>query len=507
MTANYILVIDAGTSGVHCLIIDFKGHIISISHRDWVYQSPDDIAPLGKEFAPDAFWHIICNCIRQLLKNSGISPEDIVSISTTGQREGVVFLDKEGKELYAGPNLDLRALTEGISIDNEYSNEICAITGHLPSFLFVPAKLRWFETNRLEIYSKIATVLTINEWIIYRLCGERVSEVCGASELGLIDIRERKWSGRLQDLLALPRGIYPQLVPAGSQVGKLTSQASAEMGISPGIMVVQGAPDTHCGLLGMEVKERGQVGIIAGWSAPVQMVTDEPIFDPENRIWSSCHLLVDKWILESSTGEAGNAFDWLRENIFGQDESFKDMAFDLMDQLALSVPPGADGVLAFIGPAVMDMSHLALRYGGFLFPVPLSATNIQRAHLVRAALENFCFAIKANCLQLEAISGLKIEEVRLGGGLAKSQCLTKILPAVLDLPTYIPEITEVSALGAAMCAAVGAGVYSSLGEAMSAMKPQMKVIAPERLSALEYEEYYQRWISTAKSLGKLSEEM
>jgi sugar (pentulose or hexulose) kinase len=192
--------------------------------------------------------------------------------------------------------------------------------------------------------------------------------------------------------------------------------------------------------------------------------------------------------------------------MFGQDALSEEAAYDLMDQLAFPVSPGADGALAFLGPAAMDMSHLGMRLGGFILPIPLSAANIQRPHLVRAALENFCFAIKANCLQLEAISGSKIGEVKLGGGLVKSRCLTQILPAVLNIPIFIPEITEISGLGAAMCAAAGSGAYASLEEAMRAMKLEMKVVEPERLAVVEYAEYYQRWLSTTKWLEKLNEE-
>ncbi|MBM4432745.1 MAG: hypothetical protein FJ025_01935, partial [Chloroflexi bacterium] len=200
MPAKYVLAIDAGTSAVRCLVADFKGRIISLSHQKWGYRSPDDIAPLGKEFAPEEFWKIICDCVRQTLKKGDINSADIVGISATSQREGVVFLDKEGAELYTGPNVDLRALTDGISIDSKFGKEVYRITGHLPSFLFAPAKLKWFQSNQPEIYKKIATVLSIDDWLIYRLSGERVCEVCSASEIGLIDIRQRRWSNKLQVL-------------------------------------------------------------------------------------------------------------------------------------------------------------------------------------------------------------------------------------------------------------------------------------------------------------------
>ncbi len=509
MPTNYLLAVDVGSSSIHCLVTDLTGHMISSGHKEWSYESPGDIAPLGKEFNPDTLWHIVCENIGKTIKDTGINSKDIVGVSATSQREGMVLLDKEGKELYAGPNIDLRALIEGISIDSEFHKEVYSITGHTPSFLFAPAKLKWLEANRPSTYRKVATVLTISDWIIYRLCGQRASEVCGASELGLIDIKNGTWSNKLRDLLRLPHGIYAELIPAGSPVGRVTTRAAAETGILPGTPVAMGAPDTQCGLIGMGIKDLGQTGIVIGWSAPVQMVTDEPIFDPEARIWTSCHVFPKRWILESSTGEAGNAYRWLKEIMFNHDNSSKadGEIYELMDHMAQQSPAGPEGVMAFIGPTAMDMSHLTLRFGGFIFPVPLSASNINRAHLVRATLENLCFAIKANCLQIEMISGHKIKEVMIGGGLARSQFLAETLPAVLDLPVCVPETTEVSGLGAAMCAAVGSGVYSTLEEAIDNMKSKNRIFDPDRRAVLEYSECYQRWNSTAEWLSKLSEGM
>ncbi len=132
-----------------------------------------------------------------------------------------------------------------------------------------------------------------------------------------------------------------------------------------------------------------------GWSAPVQMVLDSPVIDVEARTWTSCHLFPQRWLLESSTGEAGNVYRWLSELLF---DSSNGQVYDIMDKLALESPPGAEGVKAFIGPQATNMSSLGMRYGGFLFPVPTSVTNVSKAHLVRAALENLSYAIKANCL-------------------------------------------------------------------------------------------------------------
>ena len=506
MTASHVLAIDAGTSGVRCLIVDLNGRVVSFCRREWSYQSPDRIGPLGKEFSPELFWNIICDSVREALNSGGINPGTIVGVSATSQREGAVFLDKEGKELYAGPNIDLRALIEGASIDNDFGDEVYLITGHLPSFLFIPAKLKWFRENSPELYSKITRILSIADWIIYRLSGEQVSEVCGACELGLVDISSRQWSDRLIDLLSLPGDIYPELVPAGSLVGKVTHKAADETGIPEGTVVAQGSVDTHCGLVAMDVMEVSQVGIVLGWSAPVQMVINEPVCDPENRIWTGCHVEPGKWILESNAGEAGNAYRWLKEIMFSQ-HNYQDEAYDIMDRMALESPLGADSMLAFVGPDSMNMNHLTLRFGGFFFPLPLSVSKIQDSHLVRASLENICFAIKANSLQLEMVSSTKMNGVRVGGGLSRSRCLGQILTNVLDMPVCISEMSDVSGLGAAMCAAAGCGAYASLKEASQVMMPGFKIIEPDPRTALEYAEYYQRWVSAVECLEKLSEVM
>lgn len=504
--SKYVLAIDAGSSGCRASVFDVAGSVVSSASREWTYDSPPEVAPLGREFDPAAFWNTVCQVTQESVIKAGVNPSDILAVSSASQRHGVVFLDRAGNELYGGPNTDLRALMEGLSIDARHGRELRCITGHSPAFLFVPAKLQWFKNNRPAVYDRIATILTINNWILYRLSGRCVAEPSSDSDTGLVDIGGSCWSPHLQETFDLAQGICPEMTVAGTCVGVVSKEASGQTGLAPGTLVIVGGADTQCGLLGMGVRDRGQVGIVAGWSAAIQMVTGGPVVDSSGRIWSSCHVLPGKWVLESNAAEAGGAYEWLNRLLFEGSWQRED-AYAVMDKMAAESPAGSDGAVAFIGPRIMDMTRLRPLLGGFLFPITPSVTAVERRHMVRAAVENLCFAFKANCRQLEETSRLKMESVSIGGGLARSQVLGQILADVLAMRVDYHGSANVTSRGVAMCAAVGAGVYPDLVRAGDGMGPKPRVIAPEEHGVHEYEGRYEKWLKMVGWLDRLSEEM
>lgn len=499
MTNRYVVGIDAGTSSVRSVVFDIAGQQVSECCEKWTYKSPS--APMGKEFEPDELWGAISRVVSNAIKNGQIKKTSIAAVSATAQRQGTVLLDGKGEEIYAGPNIDLRGVAEGMSMDYKWGGQIYAITGHFPPLILAPAKLKWFQNNQPDIFQRIKSILTIGDWIIYRLCGEVVAELSAASEMGLVDVHGGSWSRELQELLGLPQDIYPELKRAGQVVGRVNARAAMDTGLPQGTPVVLGGPDTQCGLLGMGVKKGGDCGILAGWSAPLQMVTGETILNPEAGTWTSFHVIPQKWILEGNIGEAGNIYEWFKDVLLEGD------SFEFMDQLAQEVPPGADGTIGLLAPATVDMSSPQVRFGGLLFPLPPTRMGIGKAQLTRAVLENICFAINDSRRQIEGISNSKVEEIRVGGGLSRSKSFREILAAVLAIPTAVSQAAQVSSLGAAICAATGSGFYRNLDEAAEAMRPEFTVIEPDPASVLEYAEHYERWRKTARRMENLVKEI
>ena len=501
MSDRYVLALDAGSSGGHALVADLSGRVAACAQREWSCHTPPDI-PLGREFDADGFWDTLCQLARQAISEAGIAPESIVAASTASQRMGVVFLDADGRELYAGPNTDIRALAEGLEIDSRHGEEVRRITGHMPSFLFAPARLKWFEGNRPDIYKRISTVFSMSDWMAYRLSGRRAGELSGNCDAGLVDIHGCGWSPRLVEMLGLPPDVYPLLVAPGTRVGEVTAQAAGRTGLARGTAVVAAGADTQCGLLGMGVVAEGQVGIVAGWSAPAQMVTGSPIIDAGGRMWACCHLLPHRWVLESNAGEAGGLYCWLESLLCGEPPAD---TYELIDGLAQGAPAGASDVIACVGPKPIDMGHLGPLLGGFIFPMAPSAAVVQRQHLARAALENLCFALRAGCERLAEVSGIAVKDISVGGGLARSRFLLQVLSSVLNRPLQTFEMPHVSALGAAMCAAAGVGAFKGLEAAMAAMRPRAVTVEPDPQQSPVYERCYRRWLDAAGWLEGLNE--
>jgi len=496
---RYVIVLDAGSGAVRCHVFDKTDQIVANGACDWVSRTTNDISPYAREFDADASWRNICKMMSRALQKSGAAPREVAAVTATSQRQAVVFLDAAGNEVYAGPNLDLRAVFEGGAIDDEMGSRIYTTTGHTPSFLFAPAKLRWFRNHRPDVYGKIATVLTLADWLVFKLSGVMASEATLAGDAGLLDIAHRRWAtGLLGDLGSVGVGHLP-LAQAGSAVGTVTAKASRATGIPHDTLVATSGADTQCGLLGLGVYDELEAGVVAGWSVTMQAVTGQPILSPDRRTWAGCFLTPDKWVLESTAGDAGNSYRWLAETVWDGLPG----AFNEMEAQAAAAPIGSEGVVALLGPSRMDMADLGLRTGGILFPVPLTFSEPRKGHLARAALEAIAYAVRANLEQAEKAIGRQMSRIAVGAGMTRTRTWLDILKDVVGRPIRIASTPEASAKGAYLCALTAIGEFGSLDEAAASIENAARVLEPVARTAREYEDHYERWLTLDKETRRL----
>ncbi len=486
-----MLVVDAGTSAVRCHLFHPSAGIVVSSASPWVYTQEAGAPELARAFDPQAVWRGVSNAISRCLAGRRVS-----AVAITSQRQALAFLDADGNEIYVGPNVDLRAVFEGAELDEIHRDRIYGTTGHTPAFMLAAGKLRWFQIHQPDVYARIASVISLADWLAFKLSGEIASERTLAAEAGMLDLE----SGRRAEDLYLDLGMPLDrvgLTNSDDVMGRVTAQASEQTGLAPGTSVVTAGSDTQCGLVGLGATAPRQVGIVAGWSASAQMVTASPVISSTGETWTGVHAMANTWVLESSAGDMGNALRWLKDTMVGGgDEAYKEL-----DELAASAPLGSDGARAYLGAGRMDMSNLGMRLGGIVFPVPLTVSRFGRQHVVRSALEGFAFAFRANIEQMERLVGGPATTMAIGGGMTQSMTFVRILAAVLGRPVKLGDDPRATAEGAALCARVATGQYHSIEDAVSDAIG-VTTVEPDALDIAHYDALYMAWIETDQTLSE-----
>lgn len=482
-----LMVLDAGGGGCRCLIFTPAGAPVASAYLPWSFHAPADV-PFGSEFNPDEFWRLLGEVTTRALQEGTVSPRAIQGIGTTSFRDGVVFLDENGVELYGGSNMDARGITCAGDIAARIGGErVKEITGRHPLGLDAAARLLWFRENRPAEYERIRHILMVSDWIVYRLTGTYTSEPSNACSSMLFDIRKGEWSAEIAAALELP-SIFPPCRQGGERAGLLSPAAAEHLGLPAGIPVAVGMGDSQAGVLGCGCTEHGRTAAILGTTMPVQMVVAEPVDDPAGRTWLGNHVLPGRWVLESNGGAAGMALQWYRDHFAspGSADPFGDL-----ERVAAAEEPGA--AFAFLGPRVADMSSLQFPlYGAIFFPTLGMTPSLTGPRLARAVLENVAYAARGNLEQLEELAGVKVERLYACGGMTRSPLMVRILAAVCGVPVAVPAVREASSLGAAMGAAVAGGLYRSLPEAAAAMARLEEPVLDESL-ARQYRGLYREW--------------
>ena len=474
MPAERILVIDAGTSALRAIAVDRAGHVTRIASEAWPMFVPADAAPFGREFDVAATRRLAHALVARSSKSGGVA-----AIAFTGQREGIAFLDDKGDALFASPNIDARAATQGMAIDAAHADDVYRTTGHLPSLMQVSAKLAWLREHRPLVAGGIARALPLADWLADLAGGDGASSRSLAAENGLLDIA----SGNVCAPLLARFGI------AESIAGRVRREGLAG---EAGVPIVLAGADTQCGLAGMGAIADGDVGVTAGWSAPLQMVTATPIFDDQQRTWTSVHVVPERWILESNAGETGRAWEWscAMLGVTAEDGS----------ALAGNAARGAGDVMTVLGPRAMRAASMNAGVGAITLPLPLVMSAPDRGQVLRSVLESIAYAVRANLEQMEGIRGRHVERVRLGGGMSGSAVFVQIAADVVERPVEVAASPETSALGAAALAAAAIGWQPSLEAAVEAMCGGRRIVEPDLRASSEYDDHYDRWCAMADGM-------
>jgi len=487
-----LVALDAGTGSGRCVVYDASGRPLASAREAFHYRPvPDPAMPFARGFDldPVEFWGVLARCTRQALQALPGGAR-VRGVAATSQREGCVLLDQSGAVLYAGPNVDARAVLEGMeALQRMSADRLHAITGHVPPHVFPLVRWLWFCKHGDA--SRIASLLMLSDWITYRLCGARVAEPSNACETMLYDVARRDWSAEILDTFGVPRAILPTLHRAGEAVGTVTADAAAATGLPAGTPVFVGGADTQCALLGSGALQPGDTAAILGSTCPVQTVLDAPRLDPGANLWTCCHVVDGRWVLESNAGDTGGTYRWLLRLFYGgYDAGAHAAAEAAMTEACEPLRP----VACFAGPTIFNVRSMnPFRPAGLLFRFPL--LHVDRpgvGDLLRGFVENVAFAVRANLEQLAAVTGRPAETLAVSGGMAQGRTLLRVLADTLARPLAVAEVPESASLGCAILTAAGAGLHASVADAVRAMVRTAPFL-PDAARVPAHDERYWKW--------------
>ena len=465
---QYVLVIDEGTTSTRAMLFDEAGAPVASAQHGLTQHYP---APGWVEHDASEIWDRTLMAIQAMVERAG-GADQIAAIGITNQRETVVAWDRETGEPIGNAIVwqDRRTADRCAELRGAgHEASIQAKTGLLLDPYFSASKMEWMLEHRPEVRAAGARLAfgTIDSWLIWKLTGGAVhaTDASNASRTMLMTLDGPGWDEELCGLFGIEPGSLPQIVDCAGEIGRTDPALFGDS-----IPIRGSAGDQQAATIGQGCLGVGETKATFGTGAFILTNSGGRPLHSTNRMLTTvlCQQAGQRsYALEGSVFVAGSLFQWLRDSI-GLIVSAPESEW-----LARSV---ADNGGVYMVPALAGLGAPHWRADARALICGMSFATT-RAHIVRAALE--AQAHQAHDL-MEAFGadGVRWEKLRIDGGMAANNWLAQDLADMLNLPVERPEFVETTALGAAMLAAVGAGIHPDLEAATQKMRGKVTRFEP-----------------------------
>ncbi len=491
----FLLGIDIGTSGTKTVLFNEDGGTVASSLKEYPMYQPE----VGwAEQDPEDWWQAVCSSVQDVISKSGVKPSDIKGIGLSGQMHGAVLLDADNKVLRRAiiwcdqrSSKECDQITELVGKD-----KLIEITANPALTGFTAAKVMWVKNNEPNIFKKVRKILLPKDYIRFRLTGEFATEVTDASGMQFMDVPHRCWSGEIISKLGLDISMFGKIYESQEITGKITKEAAKLTELKEGTPVVGGAGDQAAGAVGNGIVRPGVISSTIGTSGVVFAYSDKVIIDPFGRVHTFCHAIPDTWHIMGVTQGAGLSLKWFRDNFCMEEKRVAELLgidpYVLMDEEAEKMPIGCNGLIYL--PYLMGerTPHLDPDARGVFFG--LSASH-GKPHMIRAIMEGVVYSLM-DCLEIIKGMGIDAAEIRASGGGGKSRLWKQMQADVFGKDIYTVSSGEGPALGVALLAGVGTGIYGSVKEACDRA---IKVVDCRQTDNVHHE-IYMKYYEIYKSL-------
>ena len=496
---DLLLGIDIGTSA--CKVAVFRQNGTVAAQSNAVYQVDCPHAGWAQQ-NPDEWWEAVCRAIRDL-EQQGVNLARVVGIGVDGQSWSAIPLDADGKVLCPTPIwMDTRSAPQCAEMIERCGAEVLFASGGNPvQPMYTMPKVLWYQENLPDVYRAADKILQSNSFIVFRLTGVVSQDPSQGYGWSCYDMRRGVWDRELCRQAGIEPGLLPDIVPCHAPVGNVTAQAAALTGLRIGTPVVAGGLDAACGTLGAGVVQAGQTQEQGGQAGGMSLCMDTCRMDPA--LILGAHVVPDLWLLQGGTVGGGGAMNWF-EREFGAEERALARkngtnSFVELDRQAERIPAGSEGMV-FLPYLAGERSPIWNAQAKGVFYGASFATG--RTHFARAVMEGVAYSLR-HTLEVAEKAGAKAGVLRAMGGAANSRLWTQIKADVTGKTIEVPSSDTTTALGAAILAGMGTGVYESFAQAVERTVQVRRVHMPNPENKSVYDARYAEYRSLYERLKPL----
>lgn len=489
---KYLLGIDAGSTLTKVVLFSEDGAQVAQASRQVRYSQPE---PNFVERDQEELWSAVKEATKEVISRVDKHVrESIVGIGITSHGDGLYFVDSEGNATRPGiMSFDTRA-SEVVHRWREQGliEKVFDISGQVPWPSSPAAILAWMADHEKEVLEKSRWALPAKDALKARMTGIFTTDRTESS-LAFTNYQTQEYSTELLELLALEQWdhLLPPVTDSTEIIGTVLPGVAAELGLSAGVQVAASAHDVDCSAIGSGVIDPGTLSVVAGSFSINQVISVEPRIDPG---WYARNFIHSgAWMNMSISPTSSANFNWVIE-VLGV-RGFDEVTTEIQS----------------IEKEPSEIIFTPLLFGSPFDPhVPASFSGMRswhtRGHLLRAVMEGVALMHRFHVDQLR--KGFEITSVQLTGGASRNQLWCQIFSDVLNLPIHTTLCQETGALGSALLAGVGTGVYSDLDQAVKKTVKQDRSFAPNQKKVSELNLIYQQFLelaqnqSTPRNLGR-----
>jgi FGGY-family pentulose kinase len=503
---QYVIGVDYGTESCRAGVFDLDGRLLAAKSTAYRLTHP---RPGWAEQSPDEWWDAFVTSVSGALAESGVGRDAIAGISVDATTCTVVALDGQGRPMRdAIMWMDVRASDQAERI-GQSTNPARKYNGGGKSPVsaeWLPSKLLWLKEREADTYNGAAHLLECTDWITWRLTGRFTANVNTAAMRGYHDGDAGGWPKDFYAEIGLDDAfdkVPNDVTVLGEKVGELTNEAAQAIGLNAGTPVAQGGGDAFVAQIGLGVVNPGKMVLITG-SSHVLSGQEEHPGSGEGFFGAYTDAVVPgQYTIEGGQVSTGSVLKWFKE-YFAVDALTEAgrrgvSAYDVLNEQIADIPVGSDGLIVLDYWQGNRTPYTDALAKGMIWGFSLAHTP---QHVYKAIQEGVCYGT-AHILRFMRAAGFEVNEFVAAGGFTKAPHLMQLHADVSGVPITLTEVGDAAILGGAILAAVGAGLFPTIPEAVKAMVHDKERVEPDQARHEEYQFYVDAYANTYPAMREL----